>query len=98
MGKRNAPCVGANVALSFVTRLVHRGHCTLGRGPWKVQREAAPGRRAHLGRALTVLLPRTVSDVTGILLLAARDQSIDNAPMAVFVVAATALVLAMLRL
>ena len=41
---------------------------------------------------------RTVSDVTGILLLAARDQSIDNAPMAVFVVAATALVLAMLRL
>ena len=41
---------------------------------------------------------RTVSDVTGILLLAARDQGIDNAPMAVFVVAATALVLAMLRL
>lgn len=41
---------------------------------------------------------RTVSDVTGILLLAARDQSIDNSAMAVFVVAATALVLAMLRL
>jgi hypothetical protein len=39
-----------------------------------------------------------VGDVTGILLLAVRDQSIDNAPMAVFVVAATALVLAMLRL
>lgn len=41
---------------------------------------------------------RAVGDVTGIILLAARDHSIDNAPMAVFVVAATALVLAMLRL
>ena len=38
------------------------------------------------------------SDVAGVLLMAARDQSLDHAPLAVFVVAATALVLAMLRL
>lgn len=38
------------------------------------------------------------SDVGGVLLMAARDQSLDHAPLAVFVVAATALVLAMLRL
>ena len=38
------------------------------------------------------------SDVAGVLLTAARDQSLDHAPLAVFVVAATALVLAMLRL
>jgi hypothetical protein len=37
-------------------------------------------------------------DVAGIMLLAARDQSVDHAPMAVFVVSATILVLAMLRL
>jgi ABC-type xylose transport system permease subunit len=38
------------------------------------------------------------SDVAGVLMMAARDQSLDHAPLAVFVVAATALVLAMLRL
>lgn len=38
------------------------------------------------------------SDVAGVLVMAARDQSLDHAPLAVFVVAATALVLAMLRL
>ena len=38
------------------------------------------------------------SEVTGVLVLAVRDQSIDHAPMALFVVAATVLVLAMLRL
>ena len=38
------------------------------------------------------------NDVAGVLLMAARDQSLDHAPLAVFVVAATALVLAMLRL
>ena len=37
-------------------------------------------------------------DVAEILMMAARDQSLDHAPLAVFVVAATALVLAMLRL
>jgi hypothetical protein len=37
-------------------------------------------------------------DVAGVLVMAARDQSLDHAPLAVFVVAATALVLAMLRL
>ena len=38
------------------------------------------------------------SDVAGVLVMAVRDQSLDHAPLAVFVVAATALVLAMLRL
>ena len=38
------------------------------------------------------------NDVAGVLMMAARDQSLDHAPLAVFVVAATALVLAMLRL
>lgn len=38
------------------------------------------------------------NDVAGVLVMAARDQSLDHAPLAVFVVAATALVLAMLRL
>ena len=38
------------------------------------------------------------SDVAGVLMVAARDQGLDHAPLAVFVVAATALVLAMLRL
>ena len=38
------------------------------------------------------------SDVAGVLVMAARDQGLDHAPLAVFVVAATALVLAMLRL
>ena len=37
-------------------------------------------------------------DVAEVLMLAARDQSLDHAPLAVFVVAATALVLAMLKL
>ena len=37
-------------------------------------------------------------DVGGILMMAARDQSLDHAPLAVFVVAATALVLAMLKI
>ena len=37
-------------------------------------------------------------DVTDVLIMAARDQSLDHAPLAVFVVAATALVLAMLKL
>ena len=36
--------------------------------------------------------------VAGILFSAARDQSIDHAPMVIFVVAATVLVLFMLRL
>ena len=40
----------------------------------------------------------TAGSVAGVLLVAARDQSLDHAPLAVFVVAATALVLAMLRL
>ena len=38
------------------------------------------------------------SDVAEVLVMAVRDQSLDHAPLAVFVVAATALVLAMLRL
>ena len=38
------------------------------------------------------------NDVANVLMIAARDQSLDHAPLAVFVVAATALVLAMLRL
>ena len=38
------------------------------------------------------------SDVAGVIVIAARDQSIDHAPMAVFVFAATVLVLGMLRL
>ena len=38
------------------------------------------------------------NDVAGVLMMAARDQSLDHAPLAIFVVAATALVLAMLRL
>ena len=38
------------------------------------------------------------SDVAGVLVIAARDQSIDHAPMVVFVFAATVLVLGMLRL
>ena len=38
------------------------------------------------------------SDVADVLVMAVRDQSLDHAPLAVFVVAATALVLAMLRL
>ena len=40
----------------------------------------------------------TAGDLAGVTLMAARDQSLDHAPLAVFVVAATALVLAMLRL
>lgn len=40
----------------------------------------------------------TAGDLAGAVLMAARDQSLDHAPLAVFVVAATALVLAMLRL
>ena len=39
-----------------------------------------------------------VGNVADVLILAARDQSLDHAPLAVFVVAATALVLAMLKL
>jgi hypothetical protein len=38
------------------------------------------------------------SEVAGVVVLAARDQSIDHAPMVVFVFAATVLVLGMLRL
>ena len=38
------------------------------------------------------------NDVAGIILVAARDQSVENAPMVVFVFAATVLVLGMLRL
>jgi hypothetical protein len=38
------------------------------------------------------------NEVAGIILVAARDQSIENAPMVVFVFAATVLVLGMLRL
>jgi hypothetical protein len=37
-------------------------------------------------------------DLADVLIMAARDQSLDHAPLAVFVVAATALVLAMLKL
>lgn len=37
-------------------------------------------------------------DVANVLVIAARDQSIDHAPMVVFVFAATVLVLGMLRL
>ena len=37
-------------------------------------------------------------DVASVLMIAARDQSIDHAPMVVFVFAATVLVLGMLRL
>ena len=37
------------------------------------------------------------SEVTGVIVVAARDQSIDRAPMMVFVFAATVLVLGMLR-
>lgn len=40
----------------------------------------------------------TAGDLAGAVMIAARDQSLDHAPLAVFVVAATALVLAMLRL
>jgi hypothetical protein len=40
----------------------------------------------------------TAGNLAGAVLMAARDQSVDHAPLAVFVVAATALVLAMLRL
>ena len=40
----------------------------------------------------------TAGNLSGAVLMAARDQSLDHAPLAVFVVAATALVLAMLRL
>ena len=40
----------------------------------------------------------TAGDLAGAVLIAARDQSLDHAPLAVFVVAASALVLAMLRL
>jgi hypothetical protein len=40
----------------------------------------------------------TAGDLAGVTLIAARDQSLDHAPLAVFVVAATVLVLAMLRL
>ena len=40
----------------------------------------------------------TAGDLAGVTLMAARDQSLDHAPLAVFVVAATVLVLAMLRL
>lgn len=40
----------------------------------------------------------TAGDLAGAVLMAARDQSLDHAPLAVFVVAATALTLAMLRL
>lgn len=40
----------------------------------------------------------TAGSVVGVLLIAAREQGLDHAPLAVFVVAATALVLAMLRL
>jgi hypothetical protein len=49
--------------------------------------------------------PRAIADaggqasyVAGVLLSAARDQSIDHAPMVIFVVAATVLVVFMLRL
>jgi hypothetical protein len=38
------------------------------------------------------------SEVANVLVIAARDQSIDHAPMVVFVFAATVLVLGMLRL
>lgn len=38
------------------------------------------------------------SDVASVIVIAARDQSIDHAPMVVFVFAATVLVLGMLRL
>jgi len=38
------------------------------------------------------------SEVTSVIMIAARDQSIDHAPMVVFVFAATVLVLGMLRL
>jgi hypothetical protein len=37
-------------------------------------------------------------EVAGVIVTAARDQSIENAPMVVFVFAATVLVLGMLRL
>ena len=37
-------------------------------------------------------------EVAGVVVIAARDQSIDHAPMVVFVFAATVLVLGMLRL
>jgi hypothetical protein len=40
----------------------------------------------------------TASHLAGATMVAARDQSLDHAPLAVFVVAATVLVLAMLRL
>jgi len=40
----------------------------------------------------------TAGDLGGAVLMAARDQSLDHAPLTVFVVAATVLVLAMLRL
>ena len=40
----------------------------------------------------------TAGNLAGVTLMAARDQSLDHAPLAVFVVAATVLVLAMLRL
>ena len=38
------------------------------------------------------------SEVASVVMIAARDQSIDHAPMVVFVFAATVLVLGMLRL
>jgi len=38
------------------------------------------------------------NEVAGVIMIAARDQSIDHAPMVVFVFAATVLVLGMLRL
>ena len=40
----------------------------------------------------------TAGNLAGAVMVAAREQSLDHAPLAVFVVAATVLVLAMLRL
>ena len=48
---------------------------------------------SSLGSAVSL-----AGDVAGVLTLAVRDQSLEHAPLAVFVVAATALVLAMLKL
>lgn len=53
--------------------------------------------RGEIASSLSSMLS-TAGSVAGVLLVAAREQSLDHAPLAVFVVAATALVLAMLRL
>jgi len=65
-----------------------------------------PRVRDHVGLAVSgASSPEAIADaggqihyVAGVVLSAARDQSIEHAPMVIFVLAATVLVLFMLRL